>query len=76
MFKIKIIRIVLLLFSIYLNSIDANQTQLWESEVNELRGQLRGQFDQILEQNIKIHCIYDKKNEDLKSLFSGKVFLK
>jgi hypothetical protein len=72
MFKIKIMRIVLLLFSIYLNSIDANQTQLWESEVNELRGQ----SDHILEQNIKIHCIYDKKNEDLKSLFSGKVFLK
>jgi hypothetical protein len=65
-------RIVLLLFSIYLNSIYANQTQLWESEVNELRND----SDYKLEQNVKIHGIYDKKIEDLETLFSGKVFLK
>ncbi len=72
MFKIKTMRIVLLLFSIYLNSIYANQTQLWESEVNELRND----SDYKLEQNVKIHGIYDKKIEDLETLFSGKVFLK
>jgi hypothetical protein len=71
MCKIKIIRIVLL-FSIYLNPIDANQTQLWESEMNELRDE----FDYKLKQNVKIHDIYDKRIEDLKSLLSGKVFLK
>jgi hypothetical protein len=72
MFKINIIRIVLILFLLYLNSIDANQTQLWESPLNELRGE----FDYKLGVNAKIHDIYDERIEDLKSLISGKVFVK
>ncbi len=68
MFKIKIMRIVLSLVLLYLNSIDANQTELWESAFNELRDE----FDYKLRLNVKIHDIYDKKIDDLKNLFSGK----
>ncbi len=67
-------RIVFILFSIYLqylNSIDANQTQLWESALNEVRDE----FDYKLERNVDIHRIYDEKIENLKTLFSSKVFL-
>ncbi len=67
MCKIKIIRIVLL-FSIYLNPIDANQTQLWESALNELRDE----FNYKLRLDVEIHDIYDRKVDDLKNLFSGK----
>jgi hypothetical protein len=34
------------------------------------------EFDYKLEQNVDIRRVYDKKIEDLKSLFSGKVFVK
>ncbi len=68
MLKIKIMRIVLILFLLYLNSIDANQTQLWESALNELRDE----FNYKLRLNVEIHDIYDRKVDDLKNLFSGK----
>jgi hypothetical protein len=61
-------RIVLILFLLYLNSIDANQTQLWESALNELRDE----FNYKLRLNVEIHDIYDRKVDDLKNLFSGK----
>ncbi len=68
MLKIKIMRIVLILFLLYLNSIDANQTQLWESALNELRDE----FNYKLRLDVEIHDIYDRKVDDLKNLFSGK----
>jgi hypothetical protein len=61
-------RIVLSLVLLYLNSIDANQTELWESAFNELREA----FGYKLELNVNIHYIYDKKIDDLKNLSSGK----
>jgi hypothetical protein len=61
-------RIVLILFLLYLNSIDANQTQLWESALNELRDE----FNYKLRLDVEIHDIYDRKVDDLKNLFSGK----
>jgi hypothetical protein len=68
MFEIKIMRIVLSLILLYLNSIDANQTELWESALNELRNE----FEYKLGLNIKIHNNHDKKVDDLKNLFSSK----
>jgi hypothetical protein len=55
----------MILFLLYINSIDANKTELWESAKNELRDE----FDCKLGLNVKIHHIYDKKMDHLKNLF-------
>ncbi len=52
----------MILFLLYINSIDANKTELWESAKNELRDE----FDYKLGLNVKIHDIYDKKMDHLK----------
>jgi hypothetical protein len=60
-------RIVLSFVLLYLNSIYANQTELWESALNELRDE----FDYKLGLIVKIN-IYDKKLDNLKNIFSSK----